>query len=570
MYDAEYFFNKSVDTLSLYNVIKKADEINLDDLKEISTNFVLADQPLLKQKRFMQIKHNFLVRYEKDENTLYSLAAGFVHYTNVGVDVYPFLFNSKDKTKAYVVIPISSETKDSVLNSEVLEKEMKLFGIKILYNEQAFNEAISSYNSNVGGKYIIAEGSLAVHQRPMLVKMVYDLDKNKLGELEEETGKINYKEKNYVRNVEKGQLIATYEPPQKGVNGKSVFGEVIASKVEKINTYTLGAGVEINEEERKIYAEMQGILDINRLKKISILSEQIVNSDVDISTGNIDSRSNVWIKGNVTKGFLVKSTGTIKINGNVEEANVESKRDIFVRGGIMGGEDSFIKADGSIHIGYANNCKIECEGDLIIKAYLMNCHASVSGMVIIENLKKGKIIGGVVEAYKGIESGIIGNANATKTVLSTGHNPRVIAKIAEYESLLKENSHHVFKYKNNIGGGYFQNPKAYISKFASNPQKIQVIKENLMKLKECLQKRKEIESEIKGLRQIMEEGSHQGGISVFYQAFEGVVINIKNATKTLSNRISSPTCYIYDPNIDGINVAPIQERHKKTDYKIDS
>ncbi len=568
MYDGEYFYNKGVDTLYLYNAIKEADEVNLDQLKEISTNFVLADQPLLKQKRDIQIRYNGLVRYEKDEKTLYSLAAGFVHYTKLGVNVYSFLFNSKDRTKGYVIIPISSDTQNSVLDSEILEKEMKLFGIKILYNTQAFNKAMSSYNSNVGGRHLIVEGLGVVHQRPMVVKMVYDLNKNKLGILEKKTGKMNYKEKNYVRNVKKGELIATYELPQKGINGRTIFGEIIKPKSEKINTYTLGKGLEIDEEEKKVYAEIQGILDINRLQKLSVLSEQTISSDVNISTGNIDSESNVWIKGNVTKGFSVKSKGTIKINGNVEEANIESQRDIFIRGGVMGGDNSFIKAEGSVHIGYANNFKIQCEGDLIIKTYLMNCHASVSGMIIVENLQKGKIIGGVLEAYKGIQSAIVGNVNAIKTVLSVGYNPRVVAKIIGYEASLKENNNHIFKYKSNIGEGYFKNPKAFLLKVASNPQKIQAIKENLIKLKEYLQQRKEIESEIRYLRHTIEKGSHQARIAVFQQAFEGVVINIRNATKTLSKNINTPTCYIYDPSIDGINVAPIQEHHEATDKQV--
>ena len=69
---------------------------------------------------------------------------------------------------------------------------------------------------------------------------------------------------------------------------------------------------------------------------------------------------------------------------------------------------------------------------------IMHSNVKCSGLVVAEG-KKGLIVGGVVEAYKGIKAKTIGSHMATLTELNVGVNLQIAEKYKELQDALAEN-----------------------------------------------------------------------------------------------------------------------------------
>lgn len=176
----------------------------------------------------------------------------------------------------------------------------------------------------------IARGKLPITGKDAHMEFFYKQEKTKV-KINTETGTADYLDKGSVLAVEPGALLARKHPAQAGTPGVAVTGEPIPPPEPKDISLIGDASVYIKHD--KIVALVAG----RPVKqgtptwcKIEVLPSYMVESDVSLSTGHIKFRGDVQIKGSVESGMNVLSGGSVKIQGNVNNATVRAAGSVFV------------------------------------------------------------------------------------------------------------------------------------------------------------------------------------------------------------------------------------------------
>jgi len=230
---------------------------------------------------------------------------------------------------------------------------------------------------------------------------------------------VDHKERSRIKTVSKGDPVVRITPPEPGEDGLTVTGEILSAGTAVEKKLPSGRNVAPDPSDK-------GLLIATENGSVNILSESKINIDpilsipgnIDYSVGNLDFTGSLFVSGDILSGFLVRVTGSIHVNGVIEDAEVYAGGDIFAAGCTGRGRGS-ISAGGSVVIKYAENNKIQAGKDISVEEYLINCNAHADGNVFVTS-KKGHITGGITTAFHAVEANIIGNVEETKTVVSVG------------------------------------------------------------------------------------------------------------------------------------------------------
>ena len=158
----------------------------------------------------------------------------------------------------------------------------------------------------------------------------------------------------------------------------------------------------------------------------------IVQEDVDITTGNISHTGAVVVNRDVLNGAKIEADGNIEVRGIIENAEIRTKCDLTVHGGIRQSEDYKIVVEGGIQAKYIDGGDIQAKKDIVVEKEIINCNIKTLGAVIIP---RGNIVGGEIVALRGIYAGYTGSKTYTPTVLAAGEDFSIRNKI----SLRKKN-----------------------------------------------------------------------------------------------------------------------------------
>lgn len=236
-----------------------------------------------------------------------------------------------------------------------------------------------------------------------------------------EDGKADYFDLHFIDEVKAGDWLGEKIPCTEGVSGRNILGEVLLSKKGKDKPLFYDHKT-VEKIEKEDVTTLKAIVDgVVQYKdgKISVGNHLIINGDVGTGTGNIQFDGSVTINGMVSAGFSVKATQDISILGElgisgVKEVESESG-DIFIKGGVFGNNITVIKAAKNIFLKHANECTLEAGEDIHIGYYALG--AKIKGRNIIANEKKGKIIGGTIEAKGKVSAAVFGNRLERKTFI---------------------------------------------------------------------------------------------------------------------------------------------------------
>lgn len=251
-------------------------------------------------------------------------------------------------------------------------------------------------------------------------------------------GKADFYDMNFIDEVKTGDWLGEKIPATNGTPGKTVTGDMIVPKKGKdikllYDPKTVGE----YEENGKIIlrALREGVVTFNG-GKISVGDHLTINGDVGVGTGNIDFDGSLTITGVIQPGFSVKATKDISILGEMGLSGVKmvsSKHgDIFIKGGVFGQGESTIKAGGNIFVKHANDCILVAKKDIHIGYYSIGSY--LHGRNVYTDEKRGKIIGGRVEAKSKVVAAIVGNRMERKTIIHVeGFNRELLEKELETE-----------------------------------------------------------------------------------------------------------------------------------------
>ncbi|SHE93710.1 hypothetical protein SAMN02746089_01034 [Caldanaerobius fijiensis DSM 17918] len=233
-----------------------------------------------------------------------------------------------------------------------------------------------------------------------------------------ENGNVDYKSLNIVKNVKKGDIIATVTDATPGVEGRDIFGNTVKPKPGQPLKMKCGRNVVF--ENGAFIATIDGQLFVKD-NKISVLPVFEVKN-VDMSVGNIDFVGNIIVHNDIYSGFEVRAEGDIEVGGNVEDSVIRSGGDIVIGRGVNGKSGAYIVAEGNLTARYLENVRVEVNKNIRCDT-IMHSDVKCNGNIIVDG-RRGLIAGGKVSAYEFVEAKAVGSPMSTYTEIEVGINFR--------------------------------------------------------------------------------------------------------------------------------------------------
>ncbi len=250
---------------------------------------------------------------------------------------------------------------------------------------------------------------------------------------EDQDGRIDYKDINFIQNTHEGDVLVTKIPPTRGTPGKNVFGKEIQGPMGRDVPFKRGANTKVSDDGMTLIATASGAIVFQK-GKVSVNDVTVIRGDVDFNVGNIDCAGSVKVSGNVKTGFTIKVDGNLEVEGNVEDSTIEVAGSVYIKGGFFGEGKGILKADNDIVVKYVEGQRLEAGGTVTVGGEIINCTVTAGDNIEVKG-NRGKIIGGMVRAGKSVRASVFGSDAGTKTVVFAGYNPELIAR---YNETVKE------------------------------------------------------------------------------------------------------------------------------------
>jgi len=241
-----------------------------------------------------------------------------------------------------------------------------------------------------------------------------------------EDGSVDYTNISALPNVKAGQKVAVYHQAIPSVDGCTVLGNVLPGKLYHDLPPMRGKG--IRREDEFYYAQMDGKIEVKD-GKIDIQNVHEIIGDVDMIIGKVEFFGDIIIHGNVEEGVVIRAGRNIEIHGSTSLANLYAGGDIVLSRGIQGGNRSKITARGNVFAEFIEHTTVEAGGTVQANVF-MNANIHTKDKVIATG-KKGSIIGGYVDAVKGVEAACAGNSAELKTIIHCGYEAQTHEKMLE-------------------------------------------------------------------------------------------------------------------------------------------
>lgn len=260
----------------------------------------------------------------------------------------------------------------------------------------------------------VAQGTLPVHGEDGRIEEVIPISSN-VSFKEKENGVVDFREMNFFRNVVEGDVLCRILPPVPPQDGVNIYGAVIPAREGRSVKSPAGKNTRLCEDGQTIVAAMDGEVSF-RGGQYWVEQGLSIGGSVDFSTGNLDVKGSVSIKGDVCEGFVVKATGDISVYGMIEGATLIAGGNIFAKTGMNGNNKGQMIAQGDIKCKFIENGVAEAKGDIFLESAI---HATLSsqGSIFIKS-GRGILVGGQVTAMKTIEATSVGNKSNRMTSLS--------------------------------------------------------------------------------------------------------------------------------------------------------
>ena len=452
------------------------------------------------------------------------------------ISVTPLVKYSFDKLSALLFMYPSISDFHS-LNEDNLEQLIADAGVKYGLDPEALNLAKNILRDGLleTSEIVIAKGVQPGQGTD--ARLNFELEIGPIAGLIDEEGRIDFRERRVMVAVEENQLIATKIPAIPGSPGQNVLGEMIEPKTGRdIKVKNYGDSF-FSSETLEVRATKAGALSVVNNTIIKVSSRQLVNSDVDFNTGNLESNGCLSIKGSVQPGFKVYCTGDLEIGGSVMSAHISCDSNAVIRGGITG-KNSTVTVQGDIDLRFIEQGELSCGGIVVIRtqAYF----SPVVSRADIRCHPQSMIMGGSLIAAGHLTVGTVGSESSDPATLGAGIDPERLAQLRELRKTLKEQQNGVISWLQMHGGRRSRKLKKMEAEV--DETKIQILKLNLIPGTEIFSRKGNGAS-----REEIEETNplyHQGidvdriRIEIHGTAYPGTRILLGNRSMTLEKAVS--------------------------------
>lgn len=346
----------------------------------------------------------------------------------------------------------------------------------------------------------------------------------------QEDGSANHYEMNFVTQVKQGDWLGEKIPSQAGIDGSDVYGNrvpaVAGDDVRLV--YDRKSVIEEQELDKIVLRAAHDGALVYKEGVLSVVKHLVINGDVGPETGSITFEGAVTIYGTVLAGYSVVASGDIAVEGSEGITNakmLQSKEgDIYIKGGIFGGNTTIVEAQGDIFIKHANNCKLYGE-DIHVGLYLLGTDIIATNVFVDKHA--GKIIGGRIEVVVSIESAIAGNSHERMTNLCAKGTDKdalyleiqeMAKELKERQNVVEKLEQHTSQFDKDAVGGTSQQEEAY----AKIMETIEISNEMIMELDRDIQ-----------LKLMEIKSAKPPQIEVTKEAYPGTIIQIGSRSTTL-------------------------------------
>lgn len=440
---------------------------------------------------------------------------------------------SENKMEAYITLV---PPKEDAYTFDEIEKFLKSHQVKNGIIRKNIEEAIKE--KNYKREILVAKGKEATNGKNGYYEFFFDTICAKTPEVLE-NGRVDYHKIHNFEGVNEGDLLAKYNPATNGQYGYTVSGDLIKPVNGKDAPKLLGKGFLLKDNQ--YFAQISGKIELKNQCYLYIEHIYEVKGDVDFAEGDIDFDGDVVIRGNVLKGFTIKATGNIIVDGNVESAVLISGRDIVLREGMLGNMTGVVQAKEYIYGKFLEACTISA-GETIYANYFMNCNVRTFGKVVLTG-NKGYLLGGEIKAVKGIIANKIGNLSELYTKVSVGVDEEMLEEIEELKKEIVDLTAEINREQKRLKAiesndmerlMFLRREERYIQLVALQTKKIDQREEKLLHYQE--------------MKKLMAD-SNRARISVKTCLYPGVMVEFGSYRKRIVDQLKRVTVMMSDGNL---------------------
>jgi len=345
---------------------------------------------------------------------------------------------SDDKLKAYLVLQNASVRRDldSRTALESVKSLMTRQGLQPMQDEARVLKALEAFlQDGMEQEVVLLQGVLPKPGKNGSIQLLVDPEPDLPDP--ETVHNVDFKTFTFFRTVKKGDRLARILPPQPGVAGMDVFGNVTLPKPGAPIKVTPGRNTEIAHDDADVLmASKDGKFAVD--DGIPYVVDTLkVSDDVSFKTGNLTFPGSIEVEGNVLDKFAIDAKGDVGIGGVVENGVVVSEGAILIKGGVIGGGSGLIKSKlSSVTIGFIRNQRIESHSNIVVYNEVLNGQLLARKSILMKS-NAHSVIGGHMVAYESIEIHNAGNEAGAKTILEVGKDFEVEAELLRKRETLK-------------------------------------------------------------------------------------------------------------------------------------
>jgi uncharacterized protein len=232
--------------------------------------------------------------------------------------------------------------------------------------------------------------------------------------------------------VPEGAVLGRLVPPTPHTDGRTVTGKPIPATPGR--PFDVGDSDSVSvEPDGRVVARRTGILQMR--PRLRIRDELVIDEAVDFSTGNIDFPGNVRIKGGVRDRFVVRSGGSLAVQGLVEAATVHARTDARLLRGVAGRGKGRVRVGRNLHALYLDSAVVRVGRDMVVDNEMIECDAAVGRRCESPDCA---VLGGTLIVGRECSLGQIGSEGGVATHIVLGRLPDLDRLAADAVELLPQ------------------------------------------------------------------------------------------------------------------------------------
>ena len=233
-------------------------------------------------------------------------------------------------------------------------------------------------------------------------------------------GLATYNTLNLVRRINEGDVICEIVPPTPGKAGCTVTGETLPAPAGRAAAVPEGRNTHRAPDGRFLVADRNGHIVFSgrnfHVNAVLHLDETDLAPDAQIKF-----LGDIHIHCDLPAGVTIKTTGSVQIDGAVENCSIEAGEHIVVSSGVQGQDQSLLYAHKQLYAKYLEHCTVYARQDVLADC-IIHCDVFSNGTVQACT-GRGVLIGGTIRAAREIRATILGSKAERATHLLLGGLP---------------------------------------------------------------------------------------------------------------------------------------------------